>query len=308
MLKRYVAAATAMDRRLAVLVAVLPHGWMLGALALLSLNHDSSRTGFAVAFGGILLGYEALQRIVLSGSQLADAVVAGAHVRPYLRAAAQPVDEPMLVPSAPAQLAPAPILAANDLRFSHKTRVEAVIDGCDVSVDPSARIVLDGDSGAGKSTLAAVLAGARTPEQGTRLLGGEPFAAVGAEEWRRRVSLSPQFHENHLLLGSFAFNVLMGRGWPASPDDLEEAWTVCQQLGLGPLLDRMPSGFAEMVGDTGWQLSQGERSLVFVARSLLQRADVVFLDESFGSLDPQTMQTALDAVIARAPALVVIRQ
>ncbi len=110
------------------------------------------------------------------------------------------------------------------------------------------------------------------------------------------------------MLGSLAFNLLLGRGRPPSPDDLQDAWTLCQRLGLGPLVEGMPSGLEEMVGDCGWQLSHGEQSLVFLARSLLQRPDIVLLDESFGSLDPFTLSTALTTVVDDAPALVVIKQ
>jgi len=39
------------------------------------------------------------------------------------------------------------------------------------------------------------------------------------------------------------------------------------------------------VAETGWQLSQVERSRVFLARALLQRPELVLLDESFAALD-----------------------
>jgi ABC-type transport system involved in cytochrome bd biosynthesis fused ATPase/permease subunit len=88
--------------------------------------------------------------------------------------------------------------------------------------------------------------------------------------------------------------------------DLEEAEEVCRELGLGALLDRMPGGMMQMVGETGWQLSHGEKSRIYVARTLLQGADLVILDESFAALDPETLQKALGCVMARAPALLLI--
>lgn len=87
---------------------------------------------------------------------------------------------------------------------------------------------------------------------------------------------------------------------------IREAETVYRELGLGDLLDRMPSGMMQVVGETGWQLSHGERSRLFIARALLQGSPVVLLDESLAALDPETLRTSVAAIIERAPALVLI--
>ena len=81
---------------------------------------------------------------------------------------------------------------------------------------------------------------------------------------------------------------------------------VCQELGLGELLARMPAGLQQIVGESGWQLSHGERSRLYIARAILQQADLIILDESFGALDPVTLEGALRAVLARARTLLVI--
>jgi ABC-type multidrug transport system fused ATPase/permease subunit len=138
------------------------------------------------------------------------------------------------------------------------------------------------------------------------LVAGLDRHSLGGEEWRRRVVAAPQFHENHVLTGSFAFNALMGRSWPPRPEDLIEVENVCRGLGLGELLNRMPSGVLQVIGETGWQLSHGERSRLYIARALLQDAHLVVLDESFAALDPESLQRALHYVLERANALLVI--
>ncbi len=70
----------------------------------------------------------------------------------------------------------------------------------------------------------------------------------------------------------------------------------------------MPAGIAQVVGETGWQLSNGERALVGLARTLLSRPDAVVLDESLGPLDPDTAGRALAVVLDRVPTVVVISQ
>ncbi len=113
------------------------------------------------------------------------------------------------------------------------------------------------------------------------------------------------------MAASLAFNLLMSRAWPPTDEDLREAWEVCQELGLGPLLERMPCGLQQTVGETGWQLSQGERSRVFLARALLQSSatpggGLVILDESFAALDLESLHTCLQCVFKRAPSLLAV--
>ena len=88
--------------------------------------------------------------------------------------------------------------------------------------------------------------------------------------------------------------------------DLQQAETLCRALGLGDLLDRMPAGLLQRVGETGWQLSHGERSRLYIARALLQNADLVVLDESFAALDPETLGQVLRCVLNRASTVLVI--
>jgi ATP-binding cassette subfamily B protein len=60
------------------------------------------------------------------------------------------------------------------------------------------------------------------------------------------------------------------------------------------------------VGETGWQLSHGERSRLFLARALLQGAELVILDESLAALDPETLVLAGRGLLNTAPTLLVI--
>jgi ATP-binding cassette subfamily B protein len=62
----------------------------------------------------------------------------------------------------------------------------------------------------------------------------------------------------------------------------------------------------QLVGETGWQLSHGERSRLFLARAVLQGADLVILDEGFAALDPETLRQCLHIVPDRASTLLLI--
>jgi ATP-binding cassette subfamily B protein len=216
------------------------------------------------------------------------------------------------LPGACAAPAPLPsgddkhLLEVSNLVFRYQDRGEPVLRGVELRVRAGDRLLLEGPSGGGKTTLARLLAGCRTPTSGLLLLHGLDRETLGADGWRRKVVLAPQFHENYVLMGSLAFNLLMGRGWPPRPGDLQEAERICRALDLGPLLDRMPSGLQQIVGETGWQLSHGEKSRLYIARALLQGADALILDESFAALDPQTLRHTLGLVLEKAPTILVI--
>jgi ATP-binding cassette subfamily B protein len=307
-LDRYLQESLEMDRAGARLMALAPQGWMLvGLLGLAPVfaGAGASPAAFAVSIGGILLAYRAFKRLAGGLWQMSGAVVAWQQVAPLFHAAGRP--RRMTSPEAAARSGgSAAAVEAHDLVFRYRQKGEPVLRGCSLRIGSRDRILLEGSSGGGKSTMAAMLTGMRAPESGLLLAGGADWHTLGESGWRRRVCSAPQFHENHILSGTLAFNLLMGRRWPAEQEDLDEAETVCRELGLGPLLDRMPSGLAQVIGEGGWQLSHGERSRLFIARALLQNTDLVILDESFAALDPENLHTALDCVLTRAPALLVI--
>jgi ATP-binding cassette subfamily B protein len=312
-LDRYVDASARMDRATVLLMAMVPRGWLLLAVIAMSPAFISGRASvatLAVAIGGILLAFRAFRRLTAGVSHLAGAAIAWTEAAPIFHAAARPqvLGSPAFARAAP----PAsthegpPLIDGHDLSFHYARRNEPVLRDCSLRVRRGERLLLQGPSGGGKSTLASLLTGVRQPDSGLLLLDGIDRQTLGAAAWRRRVVAAPQFHENHIFMGTLAFNLLMGAEWPPAQGDVERAEAVCRELGLGGLLDRMPSGVLQQVGETGWQLSHGERSRVCIARALLQGGDFFVFDESFGQLDPESLQGTLRSVLEKAPTVMVI--
>lgn len=301
------------DRAAVILTTILPRGWLLvGMLGLLPalVGGQPTSGSLAVAVGGVLLVYNTFRRAAVGIIPLIEARITWTRVALMFKASRRPMDPASptvaLRHRAGVTAAGAELLTAHDLQFRYGDRARPVLQNLDLQIRIGDRILLEGPSGAGKSTLGAILAGLRTASAGLLLLQGLDLRTLAAPGWRRRVVMAPQFHENHIFVGTFAFNLLMGRRWPAREDDLEEAQVICRELGLGGLLERMPSGLQQMLGETGWQLSHGERSRVYIARALLQQPDLLVLDESFAALDPETLRMSLDCVVRRAASLLVI--
>ena len=321
-LERYLELSESTDAAAALLTALAPRGWLvLGTFGLTwaFVASEGLNIRLAISLGGILLGYRALKRISTGLIMMADAVISWQKVAPLFEAAARR----QLQGSPAVALTPVPgnhakddtrdgdngkdpVMEAHDLVFRYQDRGEPVLKGCSLTVRRGEKLLLEGASGGGKSTLASLLVGLRVPQSGLLLLHGLDRQTLGEQGWRQRVVSAPQFHENHVLSETFAFNLLMGRRWPPREEDMREASAICGELGLGPLLNKMPAGMLQMVGETGWQLSHGERSRVYIARALLQGAELVIFDESFAALDPENVRLALDCVLQRASTLLVV--
>jgi ATP-binding cassette subfamily B protein len=304
--EHYLVASRRLDDGNARIAAALPRGYVIAGFAALVPSFvagSATLAQLAVSFGTILFAAAAFERLGFGFSRTATAWIAWRLVKPMLDASGQP-PRPGVVADLTTPAATA--LQARDVAYTHPGRREPALAGCTVSVEHGDQILLEGNSGSGKSTLASILAGSRAATGGFVLAGGLDRHTLGDAAWRRRIALAPQYHENHILAAPLIFNLLMARDYPHAAHDIEEAAAVCRELGLADLLERMPSGLNQFVGDTGWRLSQGERSRIFLARALLQKADVVLLDESLAALDPQNLRQCLECIMRRAPTLILI--
>jgi ATP-binding cassette subfamily B protein len=313
MIHDYVQFSRHMDRSIVPVVAGIPTGWMLIGIAGLGpafVSGSGTSAALAIGFGGVMLANRALGGISGGLASLASALISWKQVGPLFHAAAEPpAKEPFLTG---AQIDGTGIagertklIDASDLIFRYRPEGEPVLRGVDLTIYRGERLLLEGSSGGGKSTLASVLVGLRNADSGLLLLNGlDRHTLVGS--WHQLATEAPQFHENHILSGTIGFNLLMGRNWPATQAELDEARLLCIELGLGGLLLRMPSGMKQMVGETGWQLSHGERSRVYLARALLQNTQLIIMDESLAALDPETLEQCLNCAFRRARTLLVI--
>lgn len=270
----------------------------------------------AISLGGMILSMATLGTVVAFVRSSAELYALWQAIRPIVDDVEQPPEpdadveleaiDRELEKTENAKSGASPIIELRNVSFAYPRRSQRVFEAASMKVLRGERVLVEGRSGGGKTTLAALLTGLRQPDAGVVLVRGLDQHTITESELRRTIAAAPQFYKNHIFAQSLAFNLLMGRRWPPTPADLRDALKVTRALGLGPLLERMPSGLFQFVGDTGWQLSHGEKSRVYLARTLLQPHHVMILDETLGALDPDTLQRCLGVVLDRAPTLVVI--
>ncbi len=156
----------------------------------------------------------------------------------------------------------------------------------DVSFDiPAGKLVgIIGPNGAGKSTLLKSLLSMTKPLSGTVEFFGQPFRKV-----REKVAYVPQRSSVDWDFPITAFDVvLMGRygklgyfKW-ASQADKQAAFHALEMVGMLPFAQRQIS-----------QLSGGQQQRLFIARALLQDAEMYLMDEPFAGVDVATEQAII---------------
>lgn len=175
-------------------------------------------------------------------------------------------------------IGPIGVLSAEDVSFDYEPGAP-VLKRISFSIEPHEIIGIVGPSGGGKSTLVQVLLGLREPTTGTIRAEGRDIRTLSQDEWARKVTFVPQ--EAHLMTGTVADNIRFLRPGP-SDDDIVRAARLAH---LHDEIMQMPGGYTRRLGADGGRLSGGQQQRLCLARALVERPEVLILDEPTSSLD-----------------------
>ena len=173
-------------------------------------------------------------------------------------------------------------VAFQDVSFAYPGTDHMVINGLSFSVRPGERVGIIGRIGSGKTTVGRLLGGLYPPAQGSILLDGVDIRQYHPAEVRTAVAVAGQSAD--LFSGTVKENLLLGRA-DASDEDILE---VARATGVDAFVSRHPRGFDMPVGERGNNLSGGQKQALTIARLLLGRPKVVYLDEPSGAMDLAT--------------------
>ncbi len=155
----------------------------------------------------------------------------------------------------------------------------------DLNVPPGVMAAIIGPNGAGKSTLLKSVLGLVQPTAGHVCIHGR-----SPRTQKRRIGYVPQRSSVDWDFPTTVLDVVtMGRyghlGWLRWPgrDERERALAALEKVQLTHLADRQIS-----------QLSGGQQQRVFLARALVQEADVYFLDEPMAGVDATTERVVVN--------------
>ena len=180
-----------------------------------------------------------------------------------------------------------------DLTFSY-TPDKPLISEFNLSVEPGQRVAIVGPTGCGKTTFINLLMRFYDPQGGQIALDGVDTGHMARGQLRSCIGMVLQ--DTWLKAGTIRENIAMGK--PDATD--EQIIEAAKKSHAHSFIKRLPKGYDTVIGESGGNLSQGQKQLLCIARVMLCLPPMLILDEATSSIDTRTemrIQKAFDAMM-----------
>ncbi|MDD3770011.1 MAG: peptidase domain-containing ABC transporter [Sulfuricurvum sp.] len=176
------------------------------------------------------------------------------------------------------------LIEIEGLSFRYSEQHPYLYRDFNLTIMPGSTVVIMGPSGSGKSTFAKLLQAFYQPSDGRIRIDGTDIQNFSANELRHYFGVVPQ--ETVLFSGTIYDNLLA-----ANPHaTFEQIIHACKLAEVHDVIEQLPDGYQNVIGERGSGLSGGQRQRLAIARALLKQPKILIFDEATSALDQQTSE------------------
>ncbi len=223
--------------------------------------------------------FEPIKEIAEKYGNLQSALAGAERIIPMLEEGKDSVEATISIPS---EFHTIRSIEFDHVYFSYDGSDNYVLRDITWSLQEGEFLGVAGPSGGGKSTMMQLLLGFEMPTKGTIRINGIDVQDMDLRVIRQ--SIGYVFQDSHLFKGSIKDNISLF-------DDeitLEMVQAAAEKAHLHASVQRLEAGYETPVGYLGSLLSQGQRQLLSLARTLVQNKSLLVFDEATSNIDSHT--------------------
>ncbi|XP_016136985.1 antigen peptide transporter 1-like [Sinocyclocheilus grahami] len=177
------------------------------------------------------------------------------------------------------------------ITFAYPKRPDTdVLKNVSLELKPGQITALVGPSGSGKSTIVSLLERFYQPQSGKILLDQTPLLEYKDQYLHEKISVVSQ--EPVLFARSVQENIKYGKE-NASDEEMSAA---AKLANADDFILNLPKGYDTDAGEKGGQVSGGQKQRIAIARALIQKPQILVLDDATSSLDTESEHRVYSAL------------
>ena len=232
--------------------------------------------------------FEPIKEIAEKYGNLQSALAGAERILPMLQSESGKVEADIVIPDAFATITS---IEFDHVYFSYDGSDNYVLKDITWHIEEGDFLGIAGPSGGGKSTMMQLLLGFETPIKGMIRINGVNVQDIDPRIIRQ--SLGYVFQDSHLFKGCIEDNISLFD--PSISSDMVEM--AAKKAHLHRSVERLDEGYKTPVGYLGSLLSQGQRQLLSLARTLVQNKSVLVFDEATSNIDSHTEELLQQSIV-----------
>lgn len=193
-------------------------------------------------------------------------------------------------------------IAFNSVSFRYPNSKQDALSNVTFKINEGERVAIVGRVGSGKTTVGRLLSGFYDPTEGSVSVDGIDARQYDPADLRAGIGFVMQ--DTDLFFGKLRDNIALGK--PAATD--EEIIEVARLAGVENFVAAHPLGYDMPIAEGGRSLSGGQKQAIGLARALIRRPRIMFMDEPTAHFDVRTETEFLERLknLARSEMTIIV--